>query len=113
MGKHPATRTFQAIRIAVNGELEELEAGLEAAWPILKVGGRLVVVSFHSLEEGVVKRVLRRYSGGELPAKVPVRSADLGVSLRCVGKAMRATEHEVAANVRARSAVMRVIERVG
>ena len=111
--KHPATRTFQAVRIQVNRELEELRLGLEQALEVLAPGGRLVVISFHSLEDRIVKRFMRDLSRGEvLPRGVPVRKAELGEGpLRLVGKAVRAGEQEVRANPRARSAIMRVAER--
>ncbi len=111
--KHPATRTFQAIRIQINRELEELRRGLEQAVEVLGKGGRLVVISFHSLEDRVVKRFLRSRSQGErLPKGVPVTAAQLRAGeLRLVGKAVRPGDSELRANPRARSAVMRVAEK--
>jgi len=111
--KHPATRAFQAIRIQVNGELTDLSALLADALDLLCVGGRLVVISFHSLEDRLVKRYMRDLARGDaLPPGVPVRDAALNRRLRLIGKAVRAGESEVAANPRARSAIMRVAEKV-
>ena len=112
-GKDPATRSFQAIRIHINQELEELRLVLPQAVAALKPGGRLVVISFHSLEDRVVKNFLREQSTAPQPPKgVPVRAADLPQPpLKLVGRAVRASEAEVAANPRARSAIMRVAEK--
>jgi 16S rRNA (cytosine1402-N4)-methyltransferase len=111
--KHPATRTFQAIRIFINRELEDLEAGLEVAVDRLLPGGRLVVISFHSLEDRLVKRFMRDLARGpRLPKGVPVTAEQEESGFRLVGKAMKADAREVDDNVRARSAVMRVLERV-
>ena len=109
----PATRTFQAVRIHVNQELEELSVVLPRCVDLLQPGGRLVVISFHSLEDRIVKRFLRAESQADkLPARLPVRAADLPQPrLRLIGRAQRASAAEVAANPRARSAVMRVAER--
>lgn len=114
-GQHPATRTFQAIRIYLNRELEELETVLPACVQRLKPGGRLAVISFHSLEDRIVKRFMRdEERGQELPRGLPVRAADIAPgSLKRVGKAIRASEAEVEMNPRARSAVLRVAERTG
>jgi 16S rRNA (cytosine1402-N4)-methyltransferase len=113
-GQHPATRSFQALRIYVNRELEELSLVLPQCVEHLAPGGRLVVISFHSLEDRIVKRFLRDEATPRQPPKgVPVRAADLPpVRLRLVGKAVRPAAAEVAANPRARSAVMRVAEKV-
>ncbi|MBU0752532.1 MAG: 16S rRNA (cytosine(1402)-N(4))-methyltransferase RsmH [Gammaproteobacteria bacterium] len=113
-GQHPATRSFQALRIFVNRELEELSLVLPQCIDRLAPGGRLVVISFHSLEDRIVKRFLRDEATPRQPPKgVPVRAADLPpVRLRLVGKAIRASAAEVAANPRARSAIMRVAERL-
>ncbi|MDN3517406.1 16S rRNA (cytosine(1402)-N(4))-methyltransferase RsmH [Aquisalimonas lutea] len=111
--KHPATRTFQALRIAVNGELDALRSGLDQVVELLRTGGRLVVISFHSLEDRMVKRFIR--SVGEqrdLPADIPVIPEGLRARMQPVGKAMRPGEGETRGNPRARSAVMRVAERV-
>ncbi len=104
--KHPATRTFQAIRIFINNELDELSSALEQAIEVLAVGGRLAVISFHSLEDRIVKRFLRdEAKGDDLPAHFPIRAAELNPRLKIVGKAVQASDAEVAANPRARSAV--------
>lgn len=111
--KHPATRAFQAIRIWINGELEDLRQLLDAAIDLLQVGGRLVVISFHSLEDRLVKRFMRDQARGEqLPRGVPVTEQQRRCPLRLVGKALRPAAAEVAVNPRARSAIMRVAERV-
>ena len=112
-GQHPATRSFQALRIFINRELEELSLVLPQCVARLKAGGRLVVISFHSLEDRIVKRFLRDASRPPvLPARLPVRAADLPAPLlTLVSKPVRPGEAEVAANPRARSAVMRVAER--
>jgi len=112
-GQNPATRTFQAIRIYLNGELEELAQVLPECVTLLKTGGRLVTISFHSLEDRIVKHFMRDMSEGDkLPRGVPIRASEVPQGrLHLVGKAVRATEAEVRANPRARSAVMRVAER--
>ena len=112
-GQHPATRTFQALRIHVNQELEELEVTLPRAAALLEPGGRLAVISFHSLEDRIVKRFMREQSTADkLPRGVPVRAADLPpVPMQAVGKAVRASDEEVKRNPRARSAVLRVAQR--
>jgi 16S rRNA (cytosine1402-N4)-methyltransferase len=112
-GKHPATRTFQALRIAVNRELELLAAALDSGLEALAVGGRLAVISFHSLEDRPVKRFMRRHADGDpvwrgLPGAPPEAQPRLAL----VGKARRADAAEVARNPRARSAVLRVAEKV-
>jgi 16S rRNA (cytosine1402-N4)-methyltransferase len=109
----PATRTFQAIRIHVNQELEELEIALPQCLEMLNEGGRLVVISFHSLEDRIVKHYMRAQAQpGTLPARLPVRAAELPKPrMKLVGKPVYPTDDEVAANPRARSAVMRVAER--
>jgi 16S rRNA (cytosine1402-N4)-methyltransferase len=111
-GKHPATRTFQALRIAVNGELDALERGLQGALARLRPGGRLVVISFHSLEDRIVKRFVRAESQAAptrhgLPPPAPVE-----LHLKPIGSAQFPDAHEVAANPRSRSAVLRVAERL-
>lgn len=113
-GQHPATRTFQALRIHVNRELEELSLTLPQALGRLQPGGRLAVISFHSLEDRIVKRFLRDAAQPPQPPKgVPVRAADLPApTFRLIGKPVRAGAAEVAANPRARSAVMRVAEKL-
>ena len=103
--KHPATRAFQAIRIQVNRELEDLQELLAGALDMLRVGGRLVVISFHSLEDRMVKRYMRDLARGEqFPPGVPVRDSALNRRLRLVGKAVRASAEEVA--------IMRVAEKI-
>lgn len=112
-GKHPATKAFQAIRIFINRELDDLEALLEQIIDTLKVGGRLVVISFHSLEDRRVKRFIRDQDQGiKLPKNLPIRDIDRGVRLIKVGKAVKPAGTEVDGNVRSRSAVMRIAERV-
>jgi len=113
-GQHPATRTFQALRIHVNQELEELQVTLPQAVALLARGGRLVVISFHSLEDRIVKTFMReRSSADRLPRGVPVRAAELPEpELRIVGRAVKPGEAEVRRNPRARSAVLRVAEKV-
>ncbi|MFW2437811.1 MAG: 16S rRNA (cytosine(1402)-N(4))-methyltransferase RsmH [Arenicellales bacterium] len=111
--KHPATRSFQAIRIRINKELEEIAVVLPIALEALCVGGRLLAISFHSLEDRIVKRFLRNQArGDELPKEIPVRDAERNPRLRLVGKPVRASAAEVDQNPRARSAIMRVAERL-
>jgi 16S rRNA (cytosine1402-N4)-methyltransferase len=111
--KHPATRSFQAIRIFINRELEDLESVLPQAVDALAPGGRLAVISFHSLEDRMVKRFIRdEYRGPELPPDLPVLPQAYQPRLRPVGKRIRASEAEVRDNPRARSAVLRVAEKV-
>jgi len=111
--KNPATRSFQALRIQVNRELQDLEAALEQALDALAIGGRLCVISFHSLEDRIVKRFMRRESRGEmLPPDLPVTGGPAPGRLRLVGKAIRPGARELEVNPRARSAVLRVAERL-
>jgi 16S rRNA (cytosine1402-N4)-methyltransferase len=111
--KHPATRSFQAIRIFINRELDDLEQFLDSVVEMLAPQGRLVVISFHSLEDRRVKRFMRKQAkGDEFPPDLPVTDAQLHRSMRLVGKAIRAGSAEVVENPRARSAVMRVAEKV-
>ena len=111
--KHPATRSFQAIRLHINSELESLQDALSAALSVLAKGGRLVVISFHSLEDRIVKRFIRNASRGrQLPPGVPISFEEQKVSLKPIGKAVMPSPTEVAANPRARSAVMRIAERI-
>ncbi len=112
-GKNPATRTFQAIRIYLNQELEELEQVLPQCISRLKPGGRLVVISFHSLEDRIVKRFMRDMAEADkLPRNVPIRASEVPMGkLRLVGRAVRPGANEVQRNPRSRSAVMRVAER--
>jgi 16S rRNA (cytosine1402-N4)-methyltransferase len=111
--KHPATRTFQAIRIYINRELEELETVLSQVSDVLSVRGRLAVISFHSLEDRMVKRFIRReYQGEQLPPDLPVVQSQHRPRLKPLGKAIRPGRAEVDHNPRARSAVLRVAERL-
>ena len=112
--KDPATRTFQAIRIHVNRELEELQEVLPQTIRLLATGGRLVVISFHSLEGRIVKHFLRaEMKGDDLPPDFPVRHDQFHPRLKTVGKVIRAGDAEASRNPRARSAVLRVAERTG
>lgn len=112
-GKHPATRTFQAIRIHLNAELAELEAGLKNSIELLKPGGRLCVISFHSLEDGRVKRFMQRQSQEDpIYAGLPDVPAHAQPTLRRVGKAVHPQPAEISRNPRARSAILRVAERL-
>ena len=112
--KHPATRSFQAIRIYINSELEQVNQALHAAMQVLKPGGRLVVISFHSLEDRLVKQFMRRYSKGEpVPRGIPLTAAQMNqrTPLQLVGKAIMPSEQELTANPRARSAVLRIAQK--
>ncbi len=110
--KHPATKTFQAIRIAINDELGQLEAVLEQSLRVLKKGGRLCVISFHSLEDRIVKRFIRDHSREpEQYRGMPNMPAEFLPALQTIGKMIAATDDEIAVNVRARSARLRVAER--
>ncbi|BCE00622.1 16S rRNA (cytosine(1402)-N(4))-methyltransferase RsmH [Marinicellulosiphila megalodicopiae] len=107
-GKNPATRIFQAIRIKINQELDDLEQALADVLDVLKPGGRLVVISFHSLEDRIVKRFIKRQcKGDELPRGLPVFDQDLNQTMKMQGKAIKPTAHEIDINPRSRSAVMR------
>lgn len=114
--KHPATRSFQAIRIFINSELEEIEQALAGSLTALQTGGRLSVISFHSLEDRIVKRFIRKNSQGpQVPAGIPLTEQQLkahgGRTLKAFGK-MKPSEQEIADNPRARSSVLRIAERV-
>ena len=109
--KHPATRSFQAIRIHINRELEELKECLSDVLELLTSGGRLVVISFHSLEDRIVKRFIREMERGSLPNRLPIRDKDIKRSLSSVGKPVRASVEELGINRRARSAIMRTAEK--
>ena len=112
-GRHPATKAFQAIRIFINRELDDLNALLKQVIGLFQVGGRLVVISFHSLEDRQVKRFIRDQERGiQLPRNLPVRDVERGVRLKKIGKAVMPNDSEVDDNVRSRSAVMRIAERV-
>jgi 16S rRNA (cytosine1402-N4)-methyltransferase len=110
-GKNPATRSFQAVRIKVNRELDDLVDALDQSLQVLAQGARLVVISFHSLEDRIVKRFMRKQSQGDrLPNGLPVQFEQSNAVLKTVGKAVHPSEQEIKDNVRARSAVMRVAE---
>ncbi|MDN5850220.1 MAG: 16S rRNA (cytosine(1402)-N(4))-methyltransferase RsmH [Nitrococcus sp.] len=112
-GKHPATRTFQAIRIVINDELEELRGLLAAICDLLCAGGRLVVISFHSLEDRLVKRFMRDHTRvGDLPLGVPIVAESMRPRLRLPAKPLRASVDEIRSNPRSRSALLRVAERL-
>ncbi len=112
-GKHPATKTFQAIRIFINRELEDLVVFLEQLLDVLVVGGRIVIISFHSLEDRIVKRFIRKHvRGDELPANLPILDSQLNRRLKQVAKAARAGIEEVEKNIRSRSAILRVAEKI-
>jgi len=114
-GKNPATRAFQGLRIFINNELGDLETGLEAALEALEVGGRLVVISFHSLEDRIVKQFMRRHAKGEadsLPRDLPIIPDKFVPRLKVLGKPQYASAEEVKQNPRSRSAVMRVAEKL-
>lgn len=111
--KHPATRSFQAIRIYINHELDDVRAVLEQVPDMLAPHGRMAVISFHSLEDRIVKRFIRdEYRGEQPPQQFPLAGMDYCPRLRPVGKAIRASDEEVAGNPRARSAVLRIAERL-
>lgn len=111
--KHPATRSFQAIRIHINGELEAIKTCLGQVLQVLALGGRLAVISFHSLEDRIVKRFMRDQAKGDsFPPGVPVRQDQLQPRLKLIGKAISPSDAEIDANPRARSAVLRVAERL-
>ncbi|KRW62736.1 ribosomal RNA small subunit methyltransferase H [Pseudomonas sp. TTU2014-080ASC] len=114
-GKNPATRAFQGLRIHVNNELGDLERGLDAALENLEVGGRLVVISFHSLEDRIVKLFMRKHAKGEadkLPRDLPIIPKAFEPRLKLIGKPVFASEAELQANPRSRSAVMRIAEKL-
>lgn len=111
--KHPATRSFQAIRIYLNRELEALKRGLQQCLEVLEVGGRLLVISFHSLEDRLVKEFVRFHEQSEqFPPELPLTPDQLGTRMRRVGKAIRAEAREIDRNPRSRSAVLRVAEKL-
>jgi 16S rRNA (cytosine1402-N4)-methyltransferase len=111
--KHPATRTFQAIRIHINNELDDLSLVLQQAIDVMAIGGRLTVISFHSLEDRIVKRFFRdQAKGDDLPAYFPITADQLNPSIKLIGKAIKSGEEELARNPRARSAVLRVVEKI-
>ncbi len=110
--KHPATRAFQGIRIFINRELDDLSLGLRAALDVLAPGGRLAVISFHSLEDRLVKQFMRlEAKGAPIPRGLPVRQSEISVSINLVGKAIKPSAEEVSVNPRSRSAVLRIAEK--
>jgi len=111
-GKHPATKTFQALRIFINRELQELETVLPQAVEMLAPAGRLVMISFHSLEDRMVKRFIRNQARGvDFPDNLPIKACDIHSPLRAIGKPIRPSAEEILRNPRARSAILRVAER--
>jgi len=108
-GKDPATRTFQAFRIFINAELEELEQALEASLQVLAPGGRLVVISFHSLEDRIVKQFIARHAKEVVDRRVPF-AVPVAMRLNALGR-VKPSEQEVQSNPRSRSAIMRIAER--
>lgn len=111
--KHPATRSFQAIRIFINQELEAVETAIEQSFKTLCKGGRLVVISFHSLEDRIVKRFMRDKSKGtKLPKGLPIKESELNKTMKLLGRTIKASEQEILENNRARSAVLRIAEKI-
>jgi 16S rRNA (cytosine1402-N4)-methyltransferase len=112
-GKNPATRTFQALRMFINDELGQLKAGLAAAFEVLAPGGRLAVISFHSLEDRAVKQFMARHSSVDPAlARLPIIPAAAQPRMKLIGRKQRPTDAEVARNPRARSALLRVAEKL-
>jgi 16S rRNA (cytosine1402-N4)-methyltransferase len=111
--KHPATRSFQAIRIYINQELADLRHCLEQCLDVLKIGGRLLAISFHSLEDRIVKDFMQLHiRGGDWPKDLPLTQAQLNIRIKRIAKAVRATDKEVNNNPRARSATLRIMEKL-
>lgn len=113
--KHPATRCFQAIRIYVNSELTEISKALNAAKNILEHNGRLSVISFHSLEDRIVKQFMKKESSGpEIPSGLPILEEEIkkNIVFKIIGKAIKPTEKEIEQNVRSRSAILRIAEKI-
>ena len=113
--KHPATRSFQAIRIYINSELEEIERALAGALTCLKSGGRLSVISFHSLEDRIVKQFIRKQARGkEVPYGLPIMQEEIDKTrtMKAIGKMLKPSELELELNPRARSSVLRVAEKL-
>ena len=113
--KHPATRSFQAIRIYINSELEQIEKVLDASLSVLAEGGRLVVISFHSLEDRLVKQFMRKHSQGKkVPRGLPITEEELqkGKKLQLIGRKLKPSKTEVTENVRSRSSVLRIAQRL-
>ncbi len=112
-GRHPATKSFLAIRLFINRELEDLTALLEQVLEVLAPKGRLVIISFHSLEDRIVKRFIKGMSRGrELPRRLPIQDSAIEKSMKSLGKPIRASDEEVKQNPRSRSAIMRVAEKL-
>jgi len=113
-GKHPATRSFQAIRIAVNNELDDLKQGLEQSLGALQIRGRLLVISFHSLEDRIVKQFMQKQAtnADQFPAKLPIKHVHFQPEFKRLGRTIKASSHEVSRNPRARSAILRVGEKL-
>jgi 16S rRNA (cytosine1402-N4)-methyltransferase len=112
-GRHPATRSFQAIRIAINHELDDLHLGLLQGLRVLKSGGRLLIISFHSLEDRIVKHFMQHQEQGDpLPAKLPVKHDKCVPKFKRLGRAIKPSIEEINSNPRARSAVLRVGEKI-
>lgn len=112
-GKHPATRSFQAIRIVINQELDDLSEGLTQSLEELKVGGRLLVISFHSLEDRIVKNYIQNQERGAVfPVGLPIKAADIKPRLKKVGRPIKPNAQEIVINPRARSAVLRIAEKL-
>ncbi|MDC1437101.1 16S rRNA (cytosine(1402)-N(4))-methyltransferase RsmH [Gammaproteobacteria bacterium] len=111
--KHPATRSFQAIRIFINNELSDLQKALTVMLEALSIGGRFVVISFHSLEDRIVKQFIQKeIKGGDFPVDLPITQAQLNPRLKAIGKAVKVDAEEINANVRSRSAIMRIAEKI-
>lgn len=112
-GKHPATRSFQAIRIYINNELGDLQNALVSILEALAIGGRLVVISFHSLEDRIVKQFIQKeIKGGDFPVDLPITQDQLNPRLKAIGKAVKVDDEELSENIRSRSAIMRVAEKI-
>jgi 16S rRNA (cytosine1402-N4)-methyltransferase len=113
--KHPATQTFQALRIFMNNELTDIHTTLPICLEVLKVGGRLIVISFHSLEDRMMKKFIQQEVHGSKSKnllKVPLRHKELSVKLQCVGRAIRPSTNEISYNPRAKSAILRIVEKI-
>lgn len=111
--KHPATRAFQGIRIFINNELQDLSKALDESLELLEIGGRMVIISFHSLEDRVVKQFIQKQvRGDDFPPGLPVTQDQLNPRLKAIGKAAKVTAGQLDDNVRARSAIMRVAEKI-
>jgi 16S rRNA (cytosine1402-N4)-methyltransferase len=111
--KHPSTRSFQGIRIFINNELGDIQVSLKGAINLLGVGGRLVVISFHSLEDRIVKRFMRDLAHGDkLPDRLPIRDSEIKRTVKLIGKAIKPSDAEVSRNRRSRSSIMRIAEKL-